>query len=474
VGVTEAQSGRMNKTRRNLLVAVGAASALAIAEPADEKPASTAGATESEKFRQVVIAGDLTAVSAMLDRDLALRYTRDAAGVSVYILACLHGQTKVADELVRRGLVLDIFEAAVSGNTARATEIYKDDPGVALHRLPDGRTPLHLAAEGGKHDMVFFFSSRGGNLSAGPESPLFAAVDYPDRAEAGELSRFLLGNASDPNARRKDGKTALHLAAARGYYDIVEQLIHRGADPGVRDGNGKTALDVASGDAIATLRRTDKIARVHFDRRYTQDLHGNPVKRDDTYGIPQALINEMSTVAHFNFDRVKELQKICPLLVMTRATWDELAIEAAAHMGLVPMAQFLADLNAPVSTCTAAILGARDMVKRLIREDPACVHERGAHDISIMAFTAYGNQQTEIADMLLAAGADLTARALGQTVLHVAASKGHVELAQLLLDRGADINATAKIRGSMITPRAFAILAKQEKMAEFLKQRGGA
>jgi ankyrin repeat protein len=62
---------------------------------------------------------------------------------------------------------------------------------------------------------------------------------------------------------------------------------------------------------------------------------------------------------------------------------------------------------------------------------------------------------------------------LGQTSLHIAASKGHVELAQLFLDHGADINAIANVRGASLTPLAVAVQAKHEKMATLLKERGG-
>ncbi len=433
-------------------MAAGVAGMCAGTEAGETKPVSVS--LDSEKFRQAVVAGDLSAVTAMLDRDPGLRYARDVDGVSVYVLACLKGQPKIAEELVRRGLVLDIFEAAVSGNNARATELAKDDAGIAHHRLPDGRTPLRLAAEAGKPDMVTFLTMRGADLSAGPETALLAAVDHPDRAVAAEMGRFLLMNASDPNAKRRDGKSALQLAAARGYDDLVEMLIHRGA-----------VVDVPV-DA-------SRIERVYYGRRYTQDVRGNPLKREENYGIPQELINQFAAVAHFDFEKVKQLQKLCPMLVMSRATWDEMAIEAAAHMGLVPMAQFLADLGAPVSTCTATLLGATSLVKRLVNEDADCLRERGAHDIALLAYTAYGHQQTEIAESLLNAGADVHARALGQTTLHIAAGKGHLELAQLFLDHGADVNATAKVKGTLLTPLAFAVQSKQTKMADFLKERGG-
>jgi uncharacterized protein len=436
---------RCMTNRREILLAAGAAGVLRTGEAGESKQAPL----DSEKFRQAVVTADLATVVSMLDRDPALRYARDAGGVSVYTLACLQGHAKIAEEIAGRGLVLDIFEAAASGDSKRANDLSKDDPGLAHHRLPDGRTPLHLAAEAGKAAMVTFFAMKGSDLSVGPESPLLAAVDYPDHALATEMSVFLLMNASDPNARRRDGKTALELARARGYDDLVQMLIHRGAE--------------ASAPSVE---------RVYFGRRYTQDLRGNPVTREDTYGIPQAWINQFVFFAHFDFEKVKQLQRLCPTLIMTRATWDELAIEAAAHMGLAPMAQFLADLGAPVSTCTATLVGEQALVKRLVSEDPACLRERGAHDIALIAYTALGRQNVEIAELLLAAGADVDARSLGQTSLHIAAGKGYLELAQLFLDHGADINAIATVRGASVTPLSLAEQAKQEKMAALLKHRG--
>jgi ankyrin repeat protein len=436
---------RCMTNRREILMAAGAAGMLRTGEAGETRQAPL----DSEKFRQAVVTGDLPTVTSMLDRDPALRYARDAGGVSVYTLACLQGHSKIAEEIAGRGLVLDIFEASASGDSKRANDLAKDDPGLAHHRLPDGRTPLHLAAEAGKPAMVTFLAMKGADLSAGPESPLLAAVDYPDHALATEMSMFLLMNASDANARRHDGKSALELARARGYDDLVQMLIHRGAE--------------ASAPSVE---------RAYYGRRYTQDLRGDPVTREDTYGIPQAWINQFVAVAHFDFEKVKQLQKLCPTLIMTRATWDELAIEAASHMGLTPMAQFLADLGGPVSTCTATLVGEQALVKRLVSEDPGSLRERGAHDIALLAYTALGAQHAEIAEFLLSAGADIHGRSLGQTSLHIAAGKGYLELAQLFLDHGADVNAIATVRGTSVTPLALAEQAKQEKMAALLKQRG--
>jgi ankyrin repeat protein len=137
------------------------------------------------------------------------------------------------------------------------------------------------------------------------------------------------------------------------------------------------------------------------------------------------------------------------------------------------MAKYLADLGAPVSPCTATLVGAHELVKRLLTEEPACIRERGAHDLPLLAYTAYGEQRVDTAELLLKAGADVNVTAFGQTTLHIAAGKGHMDLARLLLERGADINATVKMKAGLVTPLGLAMQAKQSRMADFLKDHGG-
>lgn len=342
----------------------------------------------------------------------------------------------------------DIFQAAAAGDVAAATERIEANPEIVRTRAADGRTPLHYATANGKAEMTTFLIAKGAEINAGPENPLLAAVDYPDHAAAWEMSSFMLCNAADANARR-GSKTALQLAQARGYDDIARMLIHRGA---------------ASGD------RT--IERAHYARRYIQGLDGKPVHRDDLNGLSWMQVNPFVTLAHFNFPKVKELLKETPALLNTRASWDELAIEASAHTGQFEMARWLAEQGAPVSTCTAVLLGLTEMVKAAVAADRLCIFERGAHDISILAYTAYAREQAGIAEILLKAGADAGSRSFDQTALHLAAAKGYLELAEVLLAHGADVNAAAKTKGEVVTPLAMAVKAKQGRMEEFLRSRG--
>jgi ankyrin repeat protein len=342
----------------------------------------------------------------------------------------------------------DVFEAAYKGDTARINELAKWNPALARLRSADGRTPLHYAVDGGQVAMVPTLTLLGADLSAGPESPLLKAVAYTDPAVAFGLSQSLAMNASDPNARAADGRTAIQIAAGLGRRDIVDLLAHRGA---------------AGPEA-----ERSSAERVYFGKRYSFDLDGNPYVAPDIEGLPQDFINDFVRAAHGDGVKVKRLRKIVPGLVGARATWDEMAVEAAAHMGLMNLAHLLADNGAPVSTCTATLLGFSGRVEALVKADAACVRERGAHDIGLIAYTALADQRPQIADFLLRSGASVSAKALGgATALHVAARKGYVELAEVLLARGAEIN------GEGVTPLATAVKAKQDKMADFLKSRGG-
>jgi ankyrin repeat protein len=337
----------------------------------------------------------------------------------------------------------DIFQAVTSGDLKAATEIMEANPEVTRTRSTDGRTPLHYAAASANLEMVTRIVTRGGDLSAGPESPLLAAIDRPDHDAAFAIAQFLIVNNSDPNARTRDGRTALQLARARGYDDIVDLLIHRGA-------------------------RTDtpgKVAVAWYGRRYLQDIHGDPVRRDDLNGLPWTVVNQFASVAHADFEKVKSLYKEYPALLNTRASWDESAIEAGAHMGRLDIATFLAEAGFALSTCTAALLGREDMVRAAIAADRRVIHERGAHDLPILTYTVFGNQQTAIAADLIKAGADVNARAFTQTPLHIAAGKGYVEVAALLLDHGADPKA------GPVTPLELATRKNQTKMVDFLKSR---
>src|SRR5205814_748789 len=135
----------------------------------------------------------------------------------------------------------------------------------------DGRTPLHAAASAGKPEMLIFLLARGAELSVGPESPLIAAVDWPDHETAFAMAQPLINNASDLNARSRDGRTVMEIAKSRGHAELVEWLQRR--------------------------------ELAWYGRRYAGDAQGRAVKRDDLNGLAWTLVNRFVTISHGDFEK---------------------------------------------------------------------------------------------------------------------------------------------------------------------------
>ena len=110
--------------------------------------------------------------------------------------------------------------------------------------------------------------------------------------------------------------------------------------------------------------------------------------------IDDAIVNEMVSVSHFNFDRVKELVTGRPELA--RATWDwafgdwETALGAASHVGRRDIANFLLEHGARPDIFTFAMFGQYEIVKAMIESYPGIEAMDGPHGISLLRHAKAG------------------------------------------------------------------------------------
>lgn len=402
---------------------------------------------EGDPFRRAVLSGDLKAVEQGLARDPGLLYSRDAHGQSAYLLAGYAGQAAVMSLFEANGLALDVYEAAAGGKIDRLNQLLRPAPGMVNLPNAAGDSPVHVAALCHRSEVIDNliiygpdFALRNPKRKNSTAAHLGLASSPKDAAEA--MAFAMIGNGLDPNLTNADGQTMLHCAAETGYPRVIRLLLQKGASASAKTASGQTALDIAVAagkkEAADLLQRPESIAQDYYARRYSYDPKFGTLQRDDTQGLPRDFINNFIVFSHFGLDRVKKLVELCPELLNTRSSWDELPVEAAAHMGRADIGGLLLDRGASYSICTATAFGSLADVKRMLAEDSRRIHERGAHSFPLLFYTAFGKPQLETAEFLIQAGADFREDMRGRTVLHTAASAGHVELCRFFLEKGLD------------------------------------
>jgi ankyrin repeat protein len=187
----------------------------------------------------------------------------------------------------------------------------------------------------------------------------------------------------------------------------------------------------------------------------------------DTMAEPSAeLVEEFVIAAHGNLEKVRTLLAATPaLLNIPWARFDETALAAASHMGNRAIAEHLLAAGAPLTVCTAAMLGDTEQVAAFLDADPTLANATGAHGIPIL-FHAAMSGNLDVVELLVARGGG----AGPDGALHGAVGHGHLAMTRWLLARGADPN-TLDFAGK--TTLRVALDRGYAEMAGLLRAHGG-
>ena len=216
-------------------------------------------ASTSDDLFELIEAGDVDAVRALLAQQPWLAAERDDEGVSPLLRARYRLDRGLVEAIRPHVEGLNVFEAAAFGDLDRLSELLAEDPDVLDAMSGDGFTPLHLAAFFGQEDAVRLLLARGAsNDVVGTGWMQGTALHSATAAANPVIVRMLLDAGADPNARQRHGYTALHSAAANADLSSVEALLAAGAEVGATNDDGDTALTLAekSGDfvTVETIR----------------------------------------------------------------------------------------------------------------------------------------------------------------------------------------------------------------------------
>jgi ankyrin repeat protein len=140
-----------------------------------------------------------------------------------------------------------IHDAARVGDLAKVKALVQANPDLVFSKDDDGETPLHVAAENDRKDVVEFLlankadvKAKDGGRTSG--TPLHTAARYGHK----DVAELLLANKADVNAKNVWGRTPLHVAAENDHKDVAELLLANKADVNAKDGAGNTPLDAAA------------------------------------------------------------------------------------------------------------------------------------------------------------------------------------------------------------------------------------
>ena len=175
-----------------------------------------------------VKAGDGDRVANLITSDPSLLSAKGPNGVSAILLAMYHGKPAIAQIFIDRGAVLDLHEAAATGQLERLRELLTNEN--INTASPDGFQPLGLACYFGHEEVARYLIEAGADVKLASENsmqvqPIHAATARRSPA----IVRLLLDNGADPNARQQMGYTPLDAARQNGDEEIIDLLITRGA-----------------------------------------------------------------------------------------------------------------------------------------------------------------------------------------------------------------------------------------------------
>jgi hypothetical protein len=106
------------------------------------------------------------------------------------------------------------------------------------------------------------------------------------------------------------------------------------------------------------------------------------------------LVKEAVTASHGNFARIRELVERQPAMARASIDWGfgdwETCIDAAAHVGNRPIADFLLTHGARPTIFSAAMMGQIDTVKAFVAARPGIQKTYGPHGITLMAHAKAG------------------------------------------------------------------------------------
>src|ERR1041384_549875 len=194
----------------------------------------------------IVRAGDVARLRALIAADRTVVNTRSEKGYTPVLIAQYHRKPDCLAVLLEARPVLDIWDAASVGATARVAELLDADPGMLNAYAPDGFFPLALAAFFGHPETVKLLLARGADVGQAARNPMKIQALHSAVTHSFETVKLLVDAGAPVNAKQDKGWAPLHEAVNRGDVEMTRYLLAHGADPKQQNDDGKSAIGIAA------------------------------------------------------------------------------------------------------------------------------------------------------------------------------------------------------------------------------------
>ncbi|XP_057711315.1 protein phosphatase 1 regulatory subunit 12A isoform X5 [Corythoichthys intestinalis] len=197
-------------------------------------------------FLAACSSGDTDEVQRMLDRGADINYA-NVDGLTALHQACIDDNPDMVTFLVTHGASVNqpdnegwipLHAVASCGYLAIAEYLISQGASVGAVNS-EGETPLELAEEGAMEELLQNEINRKG-------VDIEAARKEEERVMLRDARQWVNSGQIQDTRHAKSGGTALHVAAAKGYLDVLKLLIQAGYDVNIKDYDGWTPLHAAA------------------------------------------------------------------------------------------------------------------------------------------------------------------------------------------------------------------------------------
>lgn len=297
------------------------------------------------------------------------------------------------------------------------------------------------------------------------------SVELCDAAANGSLDRIreLAASKADVNRTDYDQRTAIHVAASGGMFEVVKLLVDElGCDTSPVDKWGGTPLD----DAI-------RFGHKHVAAYLTTK---GAIENDNSRRPEQASKDLCDAAARGDLTRLRKLVKDCGYDINLCDYDKRTAIHVAAAEGLLDVVTAVVeelDGNiSPVDRCGItplddAIRGGHDLVANFLELHDAVKGPKKAQGSTELCEAAARGDLVRLRQFVKEQGMDINQQDYDQrTAIHLAASEGLLNVVQALIEElGSEISPVDRWGG---TPLDDAIRSKHPRVAQYLESKGAA